>query len=361
MPVQHEIWRVGDHPERLPGGQLNSEQQLEEMIVANTDILSRDWMLIGRQEATPFGGVIDLLAVAPDGSLVLIELKRGKTSRQVVAQALDYASWVKQLEVTEIAEIYRRFKGDRDLAKDFIERFNNVHLEEEEWNQSHQIVIVAAELDDSTERITKYLRDEDVFVNVLFFQVFKNGNDKLLSRAWLVDPSETQLNRAGQAKVQKERQPWNGEYYVSYGRRSWEDARLYGYVSGGGGTFYSRSLNMLSPGDRIWVNLPGEGYAGVGRVKESRRPIFEFEVKTKEGKRPALEILENAAEYRKRRGNPEEAEYVVRVEWLDSKPKSEAVWEVGFFANQNTVCRPKTTKWSHTVGRLKTLFPNWQG
>ena len=40
-------------------------------------------------------------------------------------------------------------------------------LDEEEWNQSHQIVIVAAELDDSTERITKYLSDEGVSVNVL--------------------------------------------------------------------------------------------------------------------------------------------------------------------------------------------------
>ena len=45
-------------------------------------------MLIGRQEDTGYGGRIDLLAVAPDGALILIELKRDRTPREVVAQAL---------------------------------------------------------------------------------------------------------------------------------------------------------------------------------------------------------------------------------------------------------------------------------
>ena len=41
--------------------------------------------------------------------------------------------------------------------------------------------------------------------------------------------------------------------------RSWEDAREFGFVSGGGGPFYSGTLAMLSPGDRIWVNITGQG------------------------------------------------------------------------------------------------------
>ena len=42
------------------------------MIVAAPNLLSDEWMLIGRQEDTGFGGRIDLLAIAPDGALVLI-------------------------------------------------------------------------------------------------------------------------------------------------------------------------------------------------------------------------------------------------------------------------------------------------
>lgn len=62
------------------------------MIVSAPRLLSEEWMLIGRQESTELGGRIDLLAIAPDASLVLIELKRDRTPRDVVAQALDYAS-----------------------------------------------------------------------------------------------------------------------------------------------------------------------------------------------------------------------------------------------------------------------------
>lgn len=79
------------------------------MIVAKPEILSDEWMLIGRQEITQDAGRIDLLAIVPDGSLVLIEIKRDRTPREVVAQALDYASWVKSLKSDDVASIYSKF------------------------------------------------------------------------------------------------------------------------------------------------------------------------------------------------------------------------------------------------------------
>ncbi|WP_434735337.1 hypothetical protein [Accumulibacter sp.] len=66
------------------------------MIVATPKPLSDEWMLIGRQEDSGFGGRIDRPAIAPYGALVLIELRRDKTPRDVVAQSLDYASWVEK-------------------------------------------------------------------------------------------------------------------------------------------------------------------------------------------------------------------------------------------------------------------------
>ena len=102
MPIQHAIWQVGDQPTLLARSKLVSEQQLEDMIVREPSILSSEWMLIGRQETTTHGGRIDLLAIAPDGTLVLIELKRDRTPREFVAQALDYASWVAELTADRI-------------------------------------------------------------------------------------------------------------------------------------------------------------------------------------------------------------------------------------------------------------------
>ena len=97
MPIQHAIWKVGEKPALLTTSRLARERQLEDMIVSDPRILSSDWMIIGRQERTNHGGCIDLLAIAPDGSLVLIELKRDRTPRETIAQALDYASWIEEL------------------------------------------------------------------------------------------------------------------------------------------------------------------------------------------------------------------------------------------------------------------------
>ena len=241
MPIQHAIWRIGDPPVQLVVARLFSEQQLEDMIVADPGMLSSEWMLIGRQEVTSQGGRVDLLAIAPDASLVLIELKRNRTPREIVAQALDYASWVERLGSEHIAQIYHRFSNGRSLDGDFQNRFGN-ELDEDALNESHQIVIVAAELDDSTERIISYLNARDIAINILFFQVFQHGDEQLISRAWLIDPGETQANVASTTRTERAKEPWNGEYYVSFGdlsTRDWEEARKYGFISGGGGRWYS--------------------------------------------------------------------------------------------------------------------------
>ena len=123
MTIHHAIWTVGQKPEPLARALLPSEKQLEDMIVAAPQILSDSWMLIGRQERTAYGGIIDLLAIAPDGAIVLIELKRDRTPRDVVAQALDYASWVGDLKPEDVVAIYGRFAPGRNLADEFRARF----------------------------------------------------------------------------------------------------------------------------------------------------------------------------------------------------------------------------------------------
>lgn len=361
MPIQHAIWKVGTKPEPLTSSKLANEKLLEDMIVDCPSILSTEWMLIGRQEKTQYGGIVDLLAIAPDGSLVLIELKRDKTPREIVAQSLDYASWVEGLAAEKIARIYERFSNGGNLDEAFKARFGSP-LEEDSLNQSHQIIIVASELDPSTERIIGYLNARDIAINAIFFQVFQQGGEQLLSRAWLIDPGETQANAATTTKEKGEKQPWNGEFYVSFGdeaARSWEDAVQYGFISAGGGTWYSQTLKMLSPGDLIWVKIPGRGYVGVGRVKEAVQSVKDFTVTTPDGERPALEVLHHKDQYFQTADDPEKAEYFVRVDWLDTVPASKAINEVGLFGNQNTVCQPTAQKWRHTVERLKARFPKW--
>jgi len=358
MSVRTAIWKVGSQPKMLAESSLPKEQILEDMIIAAPHILSEEWMLIGQQENTGFGGRIDLLAVAPDGSLVLIEIKRDRTTREVVAQALDYASWLEKLRVEDIVAIYGRFAPGKNLADDFRQRFGQV-LDEEALNQNHQIIIVAASLDDSTERIVAYLSERDIPINVLCFQIFTNGADQLLSRSWLLDPVHTQVNAA---TPEGPSEPWNGEFYCSFGAsesRSWEDAVNFGFICGGGGTWYSKTLQLLKPGDRVWVKVPGYGFVGVGRVTGQSQPASVFKVNTPEGERPVLDVATRGTYHREFLDDPEHCEYFVPVDWLEVVPLEKAVQEIGLFGNQNTVCKPTTPKWRSTVERLKEKFPNF--
>jgi hypothetical protein len=360
MPIHINVWRVAGSPTRLSETVLPSEQLLEDMIVASPAILSDQWMIIGRQENTRFGGRVDLLAIAPDGTLILIELKRDRTPREVVAQAIDYATWLVKLDAQAVGQIYARFAPGHDLATDFRARFNQ-SLDEATINESHQIVIVAASIDAASERIVNYLNDRDVPINVLCFQVFDTGTEKLLSRAWLLDPIETQVAATSSAAASL-KEPWNGEYYVSFGHnmgRSWQDAVKYGFISAGGGSWYSNTLNLLKAGDRIWVKAPGYGFVGVGRIKGP--PELALDATDDGTERPALDVLTSASYHREFADDPDRSEYFVPVEWAQTVPLDKAISEIGLFGNQNTVCAPKTPKWRHTIERLKEVFQGYEG
>jgi hypothetical protein len=258
------------------------------------------------------------------------------------------------------SRIYARFAPGKSLAGDFLNRFGQ-KLDEESLNQSHQIIIVASSLDDSTERIISYLNDRDVPINVLFFQVFTNGGVLLLSRSWLLDPVRTQVNAAATPPGPSE--PWNGEFYCSFGEgndeRSWLEASEHGFISGGGGAWYSRTLQLLCPDDRVWVKIPDVGFVGVGRATGRAQPASSFRLPTPSGETPALEVLSAASYHREFVDDPERCEYFVPIRWLQTVPKERAFYETGLFGNQNTVCKPTTPKWRSTVDRLKQRFPEF--
>ncbi len=359
MPVKTKLWTVGEMPQIIGESHLVSEQQLEEMIVGEPRLLSDEWMIIGRQEHTGQGGIIDLLAIAPDGSLILIELKRNKTPRDVVAQAIDYASWVEGLHPEELATMYRRFSSGGDLVTDFSSKFGQ-NLDEDQFNQSHQIIIVAAELDSSTERIVKYLNDRDIAINVLFFQVFSSEPTQILSRTWLLDPVETQS--AATHSKKRDSEPWNGEFYCSFvdsTARSWQEAVEYGFICGGGGAWYSRTLQYLEPGDRVWVKVPGKGFVGVCRVLQPACSAADFKIKTEDGEMPALNLLKLGSYHREFVNDEERCEYFVSVQWLETRPIENALQEIGMFGNQNTICKPTKQKWRTTIDRLKQHFTKY--
>src|SRR6266542_4192150 len=99
MPIEIALWRLdANEGVPVPSSSLDAEKRLEEVLENDISVLGLDrLLLIGRQVPTRFGKFIDLLALGPSGDLYVIELKRDRTPREVVAQALDYGSWVREL------------------------------------------------------------------------------------------------------------------------------------------------------------------------------------------------------------------------------------------------------------------------
>jgi hypothetical protein len=363
MPLELGIWRIDSGLQQVEAISLDLESRLEDILHKDISIASPNWMVIGRQVLTNFGKYVDLLAIDPDGQLIVLELKRDKTYRDIVAQTLDYGSWVRALRNEDIARIFDEFlkkyhpdQATRAINDVFCERFG-VKQMPEELNDAHQLVIVASSLDESTERIVAYLAEEfDVPINAIFFRVFRDGQREYLTRVWLRDPTLPEVS----GKDTGPSEAWNGEYYVSFGigsGRCWEDAVKYGFVSAGGGSWYINTLSMLEPGSRVWVNVPATGYVGVGEVMTPVVKVDQFLVDVGNGeKKPLSDLPLQAAEMLNNLNDDMMAEHVVGVKWLKTVPLGQAIRETGFFGNQNTVARPKASKWRHTVERLKQRF-----
>ena len=155
-----------------------------------------------------------------------LNLEKNRTPREVVAQTLDYASWVQTISYKEIADIYKENTG-KEFEEAFDEHFGTAPPEK--INQEHDIIVVSAALDSETERIITYLSNNyNVPINAVFFRYFKDGNSEYLSRSWLIDPNEVE-EKSTRTAASNKGEEWNGKDFVvnidvaDDGISTWED------------------------------------------------------------------------------------------------------------------------------------------
>ena len=185
MTMQSRLWRIdSDQPKQLAPSQLQLEERLENWLCHDVHLLSRRLMVIGRQVVTE-GGTLDILAVDDDANLVVVELKRDKTVREVVAQTLDYASCIQEFGRAEVENYARDY-----LKKDFDEAFSS-HFgvdAPESVNERQRMYIVASSFDPATSRIVEYLsRDYGVDINAVTFSYFQTEYGEFVVRSVLLD------------------------------------------------------------------------------------------------------------------------------------------------------------------------------
>ena len=346
MTQRIAIWRISDEPVRVETSRLPLESKLESAIDKDPSILAGQYLIIGRQVPTAFGGFVDLLAIDEEGGLHVFELKRDRTPRDVVAQTLDYGSWAQTLSYEEVRLVFATYRPTETMEAAFEKRFG-LPLPDELGDQV-TLSIVAGSMDVSTERIVTYLSERfSVPINVLFFDYFKDGADEYLVRTWLLEEPEAQ-GGSKTVKARATQASWNGrDWYVSFGEndggtgRRWSDALRYGFVSAGGGEWYSRTLRSLPEGARVFVYVPGKGYVGIGSVTRTALPSNDAVVLDEGVERRLRDIqLDGQYGFELVPGvDSDDREYVVGIEWSETVPLTEAFRTPGLFSNQNSACK----------------------
>lgn len=339
MAFTTKVWSIdGKDINEIKESALNLESRLEDWVEKKPDILGINIAIIGRQIATDFGGFIDLLGIDSDGDLVILELKRNKTPRDVVAQILDYASWVNELEFEDIDQLARKHKS-KSLEKVFKDIFDEDLPEN--INVNHKLIIVASQLDDSTERIVQYLyKTHKLNINAIFFTIFNKGNDEFLTRSWINDPEEIEVTSRKSKKS-----PWSGYLFVNTGiiddyNNNWKFNLEHNFISAGGGKRWMNAIKKLKVDDKIFAYIKGRGYVGFGIVEKEAIPISNFFVDDSS----ILNLLPEKHRFGTEFNNLEMTEWFVKIKWVKTFNVNDAKTFKGIFANQNVVCKIRNTE-----------------
>ncbi|WP_020591506.1 endonuclease NucS domain-containing protein [Kiloniella laminariae] len=323
---------------------LDLETKIEAWVADDLTLIGVDGFVIGRQIATDHGKFIDVLAMDEGGNLVIIELKRDRSPRDIVAQVLDYASWVRRLSTGDVHAL--ALSLDLSLAKAYREKFGTSLPQT--LNASHQMVVVASEVDEGTKRIIEYLSEEhDVGINAAFFNVFEANGQEWLTTDALLDQEEVK-DRA----VKKAQAPWSGYYYVTGGveeDRPWEDMRQHGFFTASGKQFFTKRLDQLSVGDKVFYYQKKNGYLGYGIVTSEKVAATDYVLQ--DGRKlidavPKVYLTENS-------DDPDNCAYVVGMDWQKTVATNDARTFSGIFSNQNVVCK---IRHQETVDYLKEQF-----
>ena len=201
-----QIWSLDDSDaKQLPTtGHLESESAFEDILVNNPGLLMDDLILVGRQTPTE-GGPLDLLGVDGYGRLVVFELKRGRLTRDAVAQIIDYASYLDAMDLTDLANHISERSGTggiQDIGS-FEEWYDRQDFEVEELEAllPPRLFLVGLGADNRTERMVKFLADNSgMDISLLTFHGFEYDGKTLLAKQVEVDgeadfPDSTPVNR----------------------------------------------------------------------------------------------------------------------------------------------------------------------
>ncbi len=172
--------------------QIKQEADLEDILENNSEYFFEDSniLIIGRQVTTNLNTFIDLLGIDKYGNTVVVELKRGRTPRETVAQVLEYASFVESLDYTQLNNIFQNYLGEEVSLEEYHkEYFKDSEFDEESvsFNKSVKLVIVAQDISREVKQTAVFLRKKGIDIYCIEFKYFETkSGERIITREVVV-------------------------------------------------------------------------------------------------------------------------------------------------------------------------------
>ena len=172
----------------------HEEVVLQKWLEANPDGILEEGrlLIIGREVQTDLGGFIDLLGLDRQGNVVVVELKRDRTPRDTIAQALEYASYAERLDADALERILRAYEQDDSLslADQHRKCFALDEVEAVAFNKDQRLVIVGQTVTPQVRQTAAFLGAKGIRTSCVEFTLFQaDGGRRLLSQEIVVGES----------------------------------------------------------------------------------------------------------------------------------------------------------------------------
>jgi CRISPR/Cas system-associated endoribonuclease Cas2 len=166
------------NPTNFAAQNLLERYDIQEWIEKTPDILGEDLLVIGKELLLPSGSRLDLLAIDKNARLVIIELKRDDSGKDIDWQAIKYTSYCSNFLTEEIVYHYAIYlNSDEEEAKDRIDEF--IDEDVEKLNHGQRIILVSKAFHSDVISAVLWLRDYGVDLECLRLKPFLDNSGDL--------------------------------------------------------------------------------------------------------------------------------------------------------------------------------------
>jgi len=168
----------------------SKEKDIEDYLEKHIEILDKDIFIIGRQVPTATKTRIDLMGLDRDGNVVIIEIKKGVSEREVVSQILEYGVWAESIQYEDLNRIAKdkHLKDFQDLYKKYESDFK---LVPDPFNRKQRLYIVAEKIDKKIEDVTRYLKIRGMDIKCVELNFHEDSGHELAHTKVIVGDEET--------------------------------------------------------------------------------------------------------------------------------------------------------------------------